>query len=435
MRKTVLLYLILFLSIGVYSQTNQEIANVYFKKAEEAIGKIDFSSALENFNKGIGIIDEVQRPRIAHMGTFINYELKMYDDAMLYAKKYFSLSPSNSSDDYNQMLEMYAFLQERFSQKEQERRKKEAERLKKEKEKLEKEKELKKIDSLKTEWQKLSKNFILEVDSIHKFNKRGITIYKKGRFYGVINDKGNIIKKAEKYRYAFQNEGYIVLLDKKNNTRRGYIYEVESDEDYELPPAYRFDKNSSYYSKVTLPRGNGRMVLYPESSLKTIVYDIGLEKPVEIANIKDLFRQLRKEDKIDKSDRKERTVKVNKDWYSLGNYLGGGVYSLYVTETKEIYGFLITNVEEDYMVLKYNDVGYLGAFYKNKLQAIKGNKTTWITDIGEEGSKPKSDYFDYDGGVEVEKIENGKYHLKKNGSIFLKGKTLNSMADYLRKNK
>lgn len=428
MKRLSLTTLFVLYSAMIFSQTNYEIANIYFSKAEKAMEKIDYKTALEHFNKGVKILDTIKRPSIAQKGVFINYELKNYTKAMEYAKQFFNLSSNNkSSERYTQMLELYVDMGEKIAEQEEDARKK-AEA------KLAKELELKRIDSLKNVWTEMAKKFEINADSIYKFNKNGIAIIKKGNKFGAINEVGEVLVKANEYEYAQANDGYIIFTDQQEEPAQIYCYNTSEKTGYDLPEPSNFDESSTYFDAVMLPRGNGRIALYPNNSIKTIVFDLEAEKKVKIANLKAILKELKKADKIGKYDDDEQTVKINKDWYALGNHLGSGVYSLYNIDEKSLYGYLITNHEEENpIVIGASNLGYVGSFYKNKLQAIKDGETIWINDVGEEGSKPRNSFADYSGETKVVKNKNGNYVLQQNGTIVLGNKTLERLQDFMRK--
>jgi len=425
MKRENILLVLLFVTLTNLAQSKKDIANIYFKKAEKAMEKIDYNTAKIHFDKGLKVIDSANTTAIAQQGAFIYYELKDYQAAKGFAKQFFNLSRSKSSEDYSQMLELYVDMEEKILEKEEEKKRIIAE-------KKAKEAELKRIDSLKKVWKKKEEKFTLQIDELSNFNKKGIALFKKDDFYGIIDDSGNIIVEADTYTDAKQNEGFFILIDNKKNPEKVYCYNANNEKSFTIIEPYKYKEDLGDYGKITLPRGNGRMVMYPNEIAETLVYDFEEEKFVTIANIKEFFKEFKKNDKIDKYDDKERTIKIDKDWYLFGNHIGGQVYTLYSVENQKLFGYLFAN-EEDVKVLKKEDVGYLGVYHSNKLNAINSKgEELWLSKDGEEASKPILNNK-YKGATKIVKVEKG-YQLVKDGNVFLRNETLEKLPDFLRNN-
>jgi len=178
-----------------------------------------------------------------------------------------------------------------------------------------------------------------------------------------------------------------------------------------------------------LPRGNGRLVCYPNNSLKTMVYDLGVKKFVRISNQKELLKTLKKTDKIDKYN-KDGEVKIHKKWYNFGGHIGGGIHPLY-NDDYSLHGFLCAI---DGRILTQSDYNYLGAFYNGKSQALKGDEVLWVNQNGTKVKPPKNESGVYTGPSKVKKVDSGKYQIMQNGFIILGDQKLEKMVDFLRKN-
>ncbi|WP_299678898.1 hypothetical protein [uncultured Tenacibaculum sp.] len=425
---------IVFLVVNFYTsigQSNYEIAKVYFSKAERDMEKIDYQAAKVNFDKGVSKIDSIQKSRIAEMGTLIYYELKSYKEAKDFAKKYFQLSRSKTSETYKQMLELYVDIEEKLEKIEAEQ--KEEERLK-----LMAEKEEKRIDSLKREWNAISDALSIHADTIFNFNTYGLAIFKKGNKYGLLNENGKILIRPNLYENALTFEGVFLFVDKKRKGTQIYCYKSKEKEGFELPDIKSVNSASSFFEAVLLPRGNQQLVAYPNNSTDTFVFDLVNESFLRIKKIEGQLKAMKKADIIDKYDEDENTVKINKTWYKLGGHLGGDIYTLYDQETKKLKGYLFGSSEiseNENRVLFAEDIGYLGSFYKNKIQAQKGKNTSWYNILGEKVSKMKDAKGTYTNDVIIEKKDTGKYQLKKDGIVFLGDKKLQSLEDYLKENK
>lgn len=425
--KKILTCLLLLTFICLSGQTNDEIAGVYLKKSEENFGSLKFKEAIANYNKAIKLLDTILKPKVARLGTLINYELQNYDECRKLAKQYFNLETKKTSEEYTELLELYVDVEEKLIAIAEEKKRKEEIRLAKEK-------ELKRIDSLKQVWATKSNLLSFKADSIYTFNKKNTAVVKVDDKFGLINDRGKIIIEP-KYNNFLSNDGYILFTNKKENPTKIFCYSLQEGEGYNIQPVIDFNENATHYGTITLPRGNGRLAMYPNNSLKTLIFDIEAKKFVKIANLKVLLKALKKNDRIDKYDEDERKVRVNKKWYGFGSHLGGGVYTLYNIEGKKLYGYLITEIDsEDPVVVKANEYEKLGAFYGGKLQAIKNGKTVWVNKNIEEVKAPKNENGVYTGEIKIEKTKEGKYQFKEKGYIILGSEKLEKLADFLRKN-
>ncbi len=420
-----------FLLIGVIfsinSQTKREIANVYFKKSREALKSINYPLALSNFDKALKYVDTISKAKNAELGTLINYELKNYDSAKQFAKQFFALNKNKSSERYNDMLVLYVEVEERINKIEEKKR------LEEEK-KVAREKGLKKIDSLKKNWKLQEKKFILDVDSLYKFNKNRFALFSKDKKYGIINDRGEILLDAEKYGYGVGFDSYFLLTDKRKEPTKIYCYDSNNKKEIVLPAVSEFDEKSNYYDQIMPPRGNGLLIAYPSNSVKTLIYNLKEKEYIRIPNLQDLLKDLKKSEKIDKYNKKKRTVKVNKNWYRFGSDLGGGIYSLYDIEINKIAGFLMTNTGGNPVVVESSGNLFLGAFYNNKSQGLQNDKTIWVNDIGREGEPPNNEDGKYRGTVSVKKVDKGGYKLIEDGSVFLKDKKMEPLVNFLKRN-
>ncbi len=406
-----------------YAQSNQDLAKAYFKRAEKTLFEnIDPDGALIQFNKGIKYTDSIKNAKIAWLGTRINYELSNLKDCKKYAKQYFTLAKNKNSEEYTQFLDLYILIEEELEKQIAEEKRIEAERLRKEN-------ELQRIDSLKIVWKNTSKEFEIKADSIYSFNKNNVALFKSGENFGLINDRGTILLDADTYKNANAFEGYFLLMDTKNEPTKIYSYNTEKKEGFTLPIISDFNPISTHYGKVMLPRGNGRIVTYPNNSYSVMVYDLNQRKFVKIANKKDLFKSLKKTDKIDNYNKKG-TVKVHKKWYGFGGHIGGGIHPLFAKETYNLTGFLFSI---DGSVATLDKFSYLGAFYNNKTQAIKGDKTFWINQNGTKVKAPKNKSSKYTGNSKVRKLENGTYQVIQKNFIILGDRKLERMAGFLRK--
>ena len=425
MKKLLLAFLCLMTFALSNAQSNKDIANVYVKRSQESLNNLEIELSLEHFNKAMKYMDTITSYKVARLGTFIHYELRNFAEAQSLAKQYFVLVKNKKSEEYVEFLDLYVNINEELEAQLAEEKRLEEERIRKEK-------ELKRIDSLKNVWNTKSESLSLKVDSIYKFNKNNLAIFKANNFYGIINDRGEVILKADEYQDVISFDGYLIFKNKEQEPTKLYCFNSSNNAGFLLPSPSDFNTLSTHYGKVMLPRGNGRLVTYPNNSYEPMVYDLNLKKSVKVSNKKDLFKSLKKNDIIDKYN-KDEELKINKVWYSFGGHLGGGLHPLYLDKNYQVHSFLCSI---DGKILKTSSTyQFIGAFYNNKFQALKGNDTVWINQNGTKVSDPEDETGVYSGNTKVVKLANGSYQLMKDNFIILRNEKLERMADYLRSNK
>ena len=422
MKKLLLAFLCLMTFAIASAQSNKDIANVYVKRSQESLNNLEIELSLEHFNKAMKYMDTITSSKVARLGTFIHYELRNFAEAQSLAKQYFVLVKNKKSEEYMEFLDLFVNINEELEAQIKKEKELEAERIKKEK-------ELKRIDSLKTIWSNKSNSLSLKVDSIYKFNNKGLALYKANNFFGVITDRGEILVKADEYEDALSYDGFMILKNRKEEPSKLYCYNSNSNSGFLLPSPTDFNTLSSHFGKVMLPRGNGRLVTYPNNSYEPMVYDLNVRKNVKIANKKDLYKNLKKNDVIDKYN-KDDEVKVNKVWYNFGGHLGGGIHPLYAQNTYSIIAYLCS--VDGSMINTSTSYQYIGSFHNSKFQAIKGSETFWVNQNGTKVSKPKDESGVYNGGTKVVKLSNGTYQLMENNFIILRNEKLEKIADFLR---
>jgi hypothetical protein len=408
------------------AQSNKDIANTYLKRAHKVLEEsIDFKEALIQFNKALQYMDTITSAKVVKFGAEINYEVQNLEDAKKYAAQYFLLERNTGTEEYLTFLNLKITIDEELE-------KKIAEEKKIEKERIKKEKDLKKIDSLKTIWNNKSVSLSLKVDSIYTFNKDNLAIFKVNDYYGILTDKGEVLVKADEYKDVLSFDGFFIFKNKEEESTKVYCFSSISKEGFLLPIPSDFNPLSTHYGIIMLPRGNGRLVAYPNNSYEPMVFDLNEKKIVKVANKQDLFKNLKKNDIIDKYN-KEDELKINKVWYSFGGHLGGGIHPLYLDNNYEIHSFLFSI--DGNILQTASNYQYIGAFYNNKFQAIKDNKTVWINQNGTKVKDSKDESGVYTAGVKVIKLANGSYQFMKDGFIILENEKLEKMADFLRNNK
>lgn len=425
MRKLLLAFVMLSTCMLI-AQSNKEIAGVYIKKADQKIQNLEYEDALKNFNKALKYIDTITNYKVAEIGMLIHFDLKNYRDAKKYAKQFFALTTKSKPKSYQANLELSITIEEKIEELEAEEKRLEEERIAKEK-------ELKRIDSLKTVWKTKSEALSISVDSIYTFNKDNVGLFKNGDYFGLLTDKGNVLLEADTYKQSLTFDGYTILANKIKKPTRIYCFNHKTKKGFSLPDVTEFNPMSTHYGKIMLPRGNGRIVTYPNSSLKALVFDISERKFVKIANERELFKSLKKADAISKYN-KDGEVKVHKEWYSFGGNLGGGIYPLYNTDFS-VHGFLFSVGGENVSPSATRNLGYL---YSSKIEAYKNGERVWLNQSGTEVEAPKDESGTYTGNSKLVRNENGNYQIwqRIDGKdyIVLGDKKLEKLIDFLRSN-
>mgnify|MGYP000176857225 CR=1 FL=1 len=219
---------LLCIGLSSFGQSRSEIANVYIKRAQELIEKIEFKEANVQFEKAMKYTDSINTSDLAWLGAYIKFELKEYEAARDYAKKYFVLKKNKKSEEYMDLLETYVTIEEKLVEIEEEKKRLELERLRKEKEQ-------RRLDSLEVVWKKKAASLSLQIDEIEVFNRFGSAIFKKGNYFGIIKDNGNILVDANKYQDIRSFDGYTLLLDKAESPSRIYAFDHSSSQGHILP--------------------------------------------------------------------------------------------------------------------------------------------------------------------------------------------------------
>ncbi|WP_298882100.1 hypothetical protein [uncultured Polaribacter sp.] len=425
MKKLLLAFICLMTFALSNAQSNKDIANVYVKRAKESLENLEVQLSLTHFDKAMKYMDTITSSKVARLGTIIHYELTNFAEAQSYAKQYFLLVKNKKSEEYLEFLDLFVNINEELEAQLAEEKRIEEERLRKEK-------ELKRIDSLKTIWNNKSESLSLKVDSIYKFDKNNLALFKANNYYGIINDKGEVLLKADLYEDALSFDGFFILKNKVKEATKIYCYNASSKTGYTLPSPSDFNMLSTHYGEVMLPRGNGRLVTYPNNSYEPMVYDLNLKKNVKVANKQDLFKNLKKNDVIDKYN-KDDELKVNKVWYKFGGHLGGGIHPLYINNNYKVHSFLCSI--DGKMLRSTSRYQFIGAFYNNKFQAVKDNETVWVNQNGTKVGAPDNESGVYTGNTKVVKLSNGSYQLMQGEFIILGNEKLEKIAEFLRNNK
>ncbi len=93
----------------LFSQTNEEIASVYMKRAEKSFKEKDTYQAIMSYNKVLKYIDintssDISVPKF---GMVLFAKANKYSEAKACSKDYFRLVSDKTTDEYLNMLELY----------------------------------------------------------------------------------------------------------------------------------------------------------------------------------------------------------------------------------------------------------------------------------------------------------------------------------------
>ncbi|WP_397445184.1 hypothetical protein [Polaribacter sp. R77954] len=434
MKKIYLTVICLLVFVVTEAQSNADIANVYIRRAKDAIeSSVDFTTALLNFQKAMKYTDSIVDRKVASLGASVYYEvhhkqpdlndqLDFLEKAKFYSSQYFKLATNKKLEEYTENTNTFVVIEENIQKVKNKLEKIKQERLKKEK-------ELRRIDSLKNVWQTKSNALSIDVDSIYKFNKNNVALFTKNGFFGAINDLGEILINANEYKDAITFDGFIIFKDQKEEPTKLYSFNTVDKIGFKIPNISDFNMLSTHYGKVMLPRANGQLVTYPNNSHSTFIYDLKLRKINKIGNLQLALKNLKRLEVIDKY-KNENEVKIDKVWYRFGGHLGGGVHPLYAVEGYQLKGFLCSldgrflDVSSSYQ--------YFGHFYDNKYQAIQGEQTVWVNQNGTKVNPANDEFEKYSGTSKVRKIKNGNYQITKDGIIILRDEKLEKMSIFLK---
>ena len=425
MKKLIILFFIVLSPCStLFSQSNSEISGVYLSKAEKNYKNLEIDQALINFNKAIALKDTINDANTARLGVLIYYELQEYEKAFNYAKRYFILEKNKRSDDYQQQLELFVNIKDELD-------KLKALTVLKETERLQKEKALKRLDSLKLFWKQQALSMAIKADTIYTFNKYNSALYKTAGNFGIVNDVGIELVKADEYKAAHSFDGYFILMNTEINPTKIFCYNANTKQGFKLPEITEFNQLSTHYGKVMLPRGNHKLVTYPNNTLKVLVYDLVDRKFIADGERKDLFKSLEKNKFIDNSN-KDGDVKIDKIWYRFGGQIGGGISPLFNTDYT-LFGYICAL---DGSKLLFKDYNYIGSFYNEKLQVTLNDDIFWINQNGTKVPPPIDENGVYAGTSKVEKADAGFCIVYQNidgkSTIVSGAKRLLNLDDFLK---
>jgi len=398
--KIIILTLICVFPIAITAQKNSEIANIYIERSEVSFQNLEMNTALEIFNKALKYMDSIPNSRVAKLGTLLHFEHKKYFEARSYAKWYFELEEDNTKEEYSIMLDTYVSIQDEIDNYIEEQKALEIIRLKEEN-------EARRLDSLNNLWISKSKAYAIKVDSVYNFNKYNLAVFSKDGQLGIMDDVGGVEDISEGFHHFMTYDNYILLLDKQKDPEIIYAFDCSTKTGVLLPKVVTFNANSTHYGKVMLPRANGLIVTYPNNTRKAYVYNVKEKSFLETEDLKELLKMLKKNDIVEKY--KDEQVRINKQWLTLGSCLGSGVYELYGEESR--FGFLNT-LDGEIWDADFQD--YLGGFYDDSFELLKGNTRFWVNTEGVKRQTNKNENGTYSGTSRFVKLGDGNYRILQN---------------------
>lgn len=424
MKKNIAIFLFTISFLTSYAQSNDEIASVYMKRATKAIEEeSDFKKATNLFEKGVSLLDSITDVSMAKLGVDIYYKQSKYKLAKEYSKIYFLLAQDKSSEEYIKRLDLAVTLDELVEKQIAEERKLAAIRRGKLKNQQ-------KLDSLNNLWETKSKKLSVAADTIFNFDKNNYAIFVKNEKYGLLTDKGRIVIPANGYRNAIANDGYILFTNLKEEAFVMYCFDTRTGQGFLLPRPSEINASSTHYGKIMLPRGNGNFVTYPNKTAVPFVYNLKDKKIIRTADKEALFKQLKKDDVIEKYD-KENNIRIDKVWYNFGGILGGKIFPVYLN-TKDVIHSFVSGIDGSVFFVE-SDYQFIGGYYKNCFEALYENDRMWIDQTGNEVEAPVNDSGTYTGTIKPVKLDNGFYHFMKDGLIVLGKKTLETKDVFMKK--
>ena len=423
MKKYLLIALCIFNFFQLQAQSNNEIAGVYIKRANESLNNLDITFAKEHFEKAMKYLDTINTSDVARLGTFIYFEIKQYEQAKKYASYYFALAKNKKSEEYTEMLTLSVDITEFLEKIAIEKKKQEEERIRQEK-------ELKRIDSLRALWMTKSALLSINVDSIYQFNANNVALFKKNNFFGLMNDLGKVLVEADEYADVVNFDGYFIFKNKDTEPTKLFCYDSKTSKGFLIPSFADFNNLATNYGKVMMPRGNGRLVTYPNNAKEPFVYDLNEQKIVKFLQVEEVLKSLKKSDFIDKYNN-DGEVKIDKEWYLFGGHLGGGIHPIYSQEGYILEGFLCSI--DGRFLKKDLHFDYVGFFYNNSAQAVKGSQVFWINQNGTLLNEAIDEDINYQGSTKLTKLSNNNYQLLRDDLIILGDEKLEKMEDFIKK--
>lgn len=415
--------LLFFATSFLYAQSNSEIAEIYLQKSEGELKKKELKKALVYFDKATALLGDKTTAKVEEIGTMIYFNLENFDVAKEHAKNYFALSKDKGSDRYNEVLFLYVEIEERIEEKNEIK----AELLELE---LLRMKQLTRLDSLTKVWYSKSELLTMALDTIYKFDKNGIAVFKNNKdFYGVLDDQGNELVNPGAYVNYKHYDGKIVLLEgSKDQATKIMIYDTSNKVKRILPAVSEFNALSTNYGKVMFPRENGLVITYPNNSKKVLVYDLNLGSFKTAVNLERYYNYW-KVLKVIRKFNKENQIKIDKEYLDFGGNLGG--YSSFYNEDGSLFGF----ISNGGTLITSNQYKYLGTLSNGVLEAVKTDGTVvWINEKGAVVEASVNKNGTYAGTTILKKVNSKFQFVNEKNEIMKNGEVLESLDQFLKTN-
>jgi len=461
MKKITLLFC-LCLSTFMYSQSNEEIASIYIKRAEKNFNDQNTSEAVKAYTKAMKYIDLDQNSDISipKLGMILFANVNNFVKAKEYSKNYFKLVTDKTTDEYLNMLELYVDIVDNIEESEgttsastptqvaQTKNVSSTNSSNTVRSTSSNSKPVKYSSSSNTNTSSVStqpEEVVSEriktsytprkeggytqqelaedraypstiiADRTYPFNANGIAVFEKSGRLGLINDQGRVFLYPEEYTDYVQYDGYIILKNRKNDPSKLYCFNSNINFGFILPPVREFNSLSSSYGTVMKPRGNGILVTYPNNSLDVLKFDLNrgefIKRPSAIDLVKNLeelgevdieYRVLEEQDLLE--------VKMSSEWVVLGSPLGGDIYPLFRRNDYSIYGYAFnkSDGESEKRVMRY-----LGSYYDGKIQASTSKESWWLDKRSRSINTEEIKVEKYKGDAEIIRVSAGTYKVQR----------------------
>jgi len=117
MKKIIILFCF---PVLLFSQTNEEIANIYIKRAKKSFNEQNISEAEKSYTKALKYIDLKTNDDISicKFGMILFVKANNYAKAKECSKDYFRLETDKKTEEYANMLELYVDIMDRLEEQE-----------------------------------------------------------------------------------------------------------------------------------------------------------------------------------------------------------------------------------------------------------------------------------------------------------------------------
>lgn len=426
----------------MYSQSNDEIASIYIKRAEKNFNDQKTSEAVKAYTKAMKYIDLSKNTDISipKLGMILFANVNNYAKAKEYSKDYFRLVKDKASDEYLNMLELYVDIVDNLEEAADGNSQVAQTSNNNTQVSTNNTNTRKDYNSNSTPQEVVSERVkstytprkeggytqqelaedkaypsTIIADKTYPFNANGIAVFEKSGRLGLINDQGRVFLYPEEYNDFVEYDGYIILKNRKESATKLYCFNSNINFGFILPPVREFNSLSSTYGTVMKPRGNGILITYPNNSLDVLKFDLNrgeyIKKPTAIELVKSL-EELGENDieyKIDEA-KDLLEVKMGEEWVVLGSPLGGDIYPLFRRNDYSIYGYAFNKSDGD---SEKRVMRNLGSYYDGKIQASTSKESWWLDKSSRAINTEQIKVEKYKGDAEIIRVSAGTYKVQR----------------------